>query len=96
MALESTITTHGLPRPDNLAAARMAEDAVREAGASAKASGAAIYSIGLGDDVDEAMLREIASGEDHYLTAVDAAALEAFYNDLAKDLPCPGGVIWGH
>jgi pseudouridine-5'-phosphate glycosidase len=33
VALESTITTHGLPRPDNLEAARMAEDAVREAGA---------------------------------------------------------------
>ncbi len=33
VALESTITTHGLPRPDNLAAARMSEEAVREAGA---------------------------------------------------------------
>jgi len=33
VALESTITTHGLPRPDNLAAARMSEAAVREAGA---------------------------------------------------------------
>ena len=33
VALESTITTHGLPRPDNLDAARMSEAAVREAGA---------------------------------------------------------------
>jgi pseudouridine-5'-phosphate glycosidase len=33
VALESTITTHGLPRPDNLAAARSAEAAIREAGA---------------------------------------------------------------
>ena len=33
VALESTITTHGLPRPDNLEAARMAEGAVRESGA---------------------------------------------------------------
>jgi pseudouridine-5'-phosphate glycosidase len=33
VALESTITTHGLPRPDNLAAARMSEATVREAGA---------------------------------------------------------------
>ncbi len=33
VALESTITTHGLPRPDNLAAARSAESTVREAGA---------------------------------------------------------------
>ena len=33
VALESTITTHGLPRPDNLEAARMSEAAVRDAGA---------------------------------------------------------------
>ena len=33
VALESTITTHGLPRPDNLMAARLAEAAVRSAGA---------------------------------------------------------------
>ena len=33
VALESTITTHGLPRPDNLEAARMSEAAIREAGA---------------------------------------------------------------
>lgn len=33
VALESTITTHGLPRPDNLAAAQAAEAAVRAAGA---------------------------------------------------------------
>jgi pseudouridine-5'-phosphate glycosidase len=34
VALESTITTHGLPRPDNLEAARMSEAAVRETGAT--------------------------------------------------------------
>ena len=33
VALESTITTHGLPRPDNLEAARMSEAAIRESGA---------------------------------------------------------------
>jgi pseudouridine-5'-phosphate glycosidase len=33
VTLESTIITHGLPRPDNLAAARAAERAVRAAGA---------------------------------------------------------------
>jgi pseudouridine-5'-phosphate glycosidase len=33
VALESTITTHGLPRPDNLEAARLAEAAVRLSGA---------------------------------------------------------------
>lgn len=33
VALESTIISHGLPRPDNLRVARQAEDAVRRAGA---------------------------------------------------------------
>lgn len=33
VALESTLVTHGLPRPDNLAAALASEAAVREAGA---------------------------------------------------------------
>jgi hypothetical protein len=33
VALESTITTHGLPRPDNLRAAQAAESTVRAAGA---------------------------------------------------------------
>ena len=33
VALESTLITHGLPYPDNLAAAQRAEDAVRSAGA---------------------------------------------------------------
>jgi len=33
VALESTIISHGLPRPDNLRVAREIEDAVRAAGA---------------------------------------------------------------
>lgn len=33
VALESTLITHGLPYPDNLAAARVMEEAVRQAGA---------------------------------------------------------------
>jgi len=33
VALESAITTHGLPRPRNLEVARDVEEAVREAGA---------------------------------------------------------------
>ena len=52
VALESTITTHGLPRPDNLAAARMAEAAIREAGATPAtvATRDGRICVGLGDD----------------------------------------------
>lgn len=62
VALESTITTHGLPRPDNLAAARMSEAAVREAGAvpATVATHDGRIRIGLSDDD----LAELAAARD--------------------------------
>ncbi len=59
VALESTITTHGLPRPDNLLAARRAEQAVRESGAvpATVATHDGRILIGL-DDHDLAQLAE--------------------------------------
>jgi pseudouridylate synthase len=52
VALESTIITHGLPRPRNLAIARQAEAAVREGGAqpAAIAMVAGEARVGLDDD----------------------------------------------
>jgi pseudouridine-5'-phosphate glycosidase len=62
VALESTITTHGLPRPDNLAAARMSEAAVRGAGAipATVATRDGRLLIGLDDDA----LAELADARD--------------------------------
>jgi pseudouridine-5'-phosphate glycosidase len=62
VALESTITTHGLPRPDNLAAARMAEDAVREAGATPATVATHDGRIRVGLTTDE--LAELAEARD--------------------------------
>ena len=63
VALESTITTHGLPRPDNLAAARRSEAAVREAGAvpATVATRDGRIRVGLSDDelVELAEARDI-------------------------------------
>jgi pseudouridine-5'-phosphate glycosidase len=62
VALESTIISHGLPRPDNLRIAREFEAAVREAGA-VPATIAVVDGephVGLGDDALEA----VASRED--------------------------------
>ncbi len=52
VALESTIISHGLPRPDNLAVARRVEQAVRSAGAvpATVAIVAGVVRIGLDDD----------------------------------------------
>ena len=62
VALESTITTHGLPRPDNLAAARAAEEAVRAAGAvpATIATHDGCIRIGLSD----AELEDLAAARD--------------------------------
>jgi pseudouridine-5'-phosphate glycosidase len=62
VALESTIVSHGLPRPRNLEVARAAEAAVREAGAVPATVGvvAGEARVGLEDDA----LRAIAERED--------------------------------
>jgi pseudouridylate synthase len=62
VALESTIISHGLPRPDNLAVAREIERAARDAGAvpATVAVVAGQACVGL----DDAALEQIASRED--------------------------------
>ncbi len=62
VALESTITTHGLPRPDNLAAAIMAEAAVRDAGAMPAT--VATHDGHLRVGLDEEALAELAAARD--------------------------------
>jgi pseudouridine-5'-phosphate glycosidase len=61
VALESTIISHGLPRPDNLRVAREIEDAVRAAGAvpATIAVVAGVPCVGLDDDA----LRVIAEDD---------------------------------
>ncbi len=70
-------------------------DAALAAAAAGRDAGLTIYTIGLGDDVDAALLRAIASTPGHYFAAPNAEALESIYDELARDLPCPGGVVWG-
>lgn len=61
VALESTIISHGLPRPDNLRVGREIEDAVRSAGAVP----ATIAVVGGEPHIglDDAALRRIAEGD---------------------------------
>ena len=69
-------------------------DAVERA-AKAKGSGIRIYTIGLGADLDEAALMEMASGPDTYFHAPSAEELAAIYRQIAVDIPCPAGAFWG-
>ena len=76
VALESTIISHGLPRPDNLGIAREIEQAVRDGGAvpATIAVVAGQPRIGL----DDAALAEIAGSEDVVKVSVrDLASLAA-------------------
>jgi pseudouridylate synthase len=62
VALESTIISHGLPRPRNLEVARQAQEAVREAGAVAATVAVVAGEARVG--LDDEALREIAERED--------------------------------
>jgi hypothetical protein len=63
--------------------------AVRAHAAALKASGAILVTIGLGDGVDEALLREIATSSAHYHFAPTADDLELIYRGLTVSIPCP-------
>jgi len=82
VALESTIISHGLPRPDNLRVAREIEDAVRSGGAvpaTIAIIGGEPY-VGLDDDA----MRRIAEGREVVKVSVrDVAVLAARAGDGA-------------
>src|SRR4051794_825201 len=62
VALESTIVSHGLPRPDNVAIARQIEAAVREGGAVPATIALVDGEVRVG--LDDAALQAIASRDD--------------------------------
>jgi pseudouridylate synthase len=61
VALESTLISHGLPRPDNLHVAREVEAAVRAGGATPATIALVAGEVRIG--LDEASLRAIAAGD---------------------------------
>ena len=66
-----------------------------ERAAQAKSAGIRLYTIGLGADLDEAALREMASGDEAYFHAPSGAALAGIYREIAVDIPCPYSAFWG-
>jgi Mg-chelatase subunit ChlD len=57
--------------------------------------GIRLYTIGLGDDVDETSLIEMAGGRSRYHFAPDSSHLEAIYAEVAHDIDCPAEDFWG-
>ncbi|MFN8424307.1 MAG: vWA domain-containing protein [Anaerolineae bacterium] len=68
------------------------EDTVLAAADALKAAGARVYTVGFGDDVDAALLADVATGAGDAFIAPDAAALGRIYEAIAEAIPC-GGVL---
>jgi hypothetical protein len=54
-----------------------------------KAEGIKLITVGLGSDVDDVLLRSIASEPDLYFQAPNAEDLMRIYRDIALVIPCP-------
>jgi uncharacterized protein YegL len=63
-------------------------DEVRVAAARAKAAGMLIYTIGLGQDVDHALLADVSSKPEWYFFAPDTGDLAEIYGQIAYSIPC--------
>lgn len=64
-------------------------DEVRRLAAEIRAADITIVVVGLGDDIDEALLREIAAGPDYYFAAPDSEDLLDIYRQIVNLIPCP-------
>ncbi len=62
---------------------------------AAKAAGLALFTIGLGADVEAEALAAMAGRPDWYYPAPDGEVLAEIYRLIAVALPCPAGAFWG-
>ncbi len=66
-----------------------AETAVIAQANAAKAAGIAIYTIGLGNDTNVALMRSIATTPNHFYMAPSTSDLNEIYHQIADSLNCP-------
>lgn len=62
--------------------------------ARARGQGIAVFTIGLGADVDRAFLAGLAGGPARAFLAPSTADLEGIYRQVAFQVPCPAEVYW--
>lgn len=77
-----TSPTDGRPSPE-------AWQAALDAAVAAKGAGTEIYTIGLGQSLDEPLLREIASGAEHYYPAPSDGDLASIFSAIARGVTGP-------
>jgi uncharacterized protein YegL len=58
-------------------------------------AGMSLYTIGLGEDVDQPTLVAMAGGGGRYYFSPDSSHLKRIYADVAHDIDCPGEAFWG-
>lgn len=76
------LMTDGLP-------SNTTTEAVRAAGARAGAV-ATVFAIGVGPDVDPALLTDVAGSPARYFPVDDADALRTIYREISEMIPCEG------
>lgn len=62
--------------------------AARRAAAAARDAGITLYAVGLGETVDEAVLRDMAGAPSRYFHSPDGADLRGIYLDIARMAGC--------
>jgi hypothetical protein len=62
---------------------------VIDAANAAKAAGITVVTVGLGSNIDEALLQAVASTPDLYFPAPNAEDLVEIYREVARLIPCP-------
>jgi Mg-chelatase subunit ChlD len=65
------------------------------AAAEVRDTGIRLYTIGLGSDVDELTLTEMAGSRSRYYFAPDSSNLHQIYTEVARDIDCPADDFWG-
>jgi hypothetical protein len=70
------------------------EEAIAVANQS-RDSGIAVYVVGIGPQMNEAVLRAIASDDRRFVAAADAEALTPIYQALVAQVSCPPEIYWG-
>jgi Mg-chelatase subunit ChlD len=64
-------------------------DAVIAVADQIKAQDILLVTVGLGGDIDEALLKQIATGPEYYFAAPNAEDLLEIYRQIAHIIPCP-------
>jgi Mg-chelatase subunit ChlD len=85
------LLTDGLPNGVPPAEDGRQETTILRIADAMKAGGMTVFGVGLGEraDLDESLLRAVASGDDHYWHAKDGEDLAPIYAAMAEVIDCP-------